>query len=115
MLYYPYPGWPYAAKAVIQYEYGPETDIDFYLTFPLAMDVTVMPSISLFTFTVNGTEGTIDIISWVDPYTLKVAASTNIAAGLVKMLYDGPSPDLRTTYKKQWEPWGYIPCLNITT
>jgi len=115
MPYYPYPGWPYAAKAVIQSEFDDVDEYTSWLTFPLAMDQTVTPSKTLFIVRIGSTDHTPYFVTWVDAYTLKLVTASEDGSRHVQIEYNGPSQNLRTMYKKQWEPWGYILSLDITT
>lgn len=110
-----YPGWPYAAKAVIQYNFDGVDTFYYWLTFPDAMDMTVKPADGKFV----ATDG-IDIYysahaAWSDAHTLTFSTPAEGYPADLLIKYDGPSPNLRTAQGKQWEPWGYILGLDITT
>jgi hypothetical protein len=119
-------GWPYAAKAIIQHEF--DTDhLDIYLTFGYAMNQDVKPANSKWTAIVDAVEKAISASEWIDAYTmlLTVPDVSSLPAS-VKVKYDGPGPDvflpndpareqLEISWHKQFEPWGPIVSLDITT
>lgn len=114
MFYYPYPGWPYAAKAIVQYDFQAPDQFVIYLTFPLAMNTNLLPSASLFVVKDDGGPVEASLIEWIDAFTLQLISNTESGEGRVFVRYDGPSQNLKTTSGKQWEPWGYILGLNVT-
>lgn len=119
MLYYPYPGWPYAAKAVIQHNYE-GTTLRIWITFRLSMKLSSDPLADPVVFDIKPpNEKWIvelddiekDIISseWIDLYTmLLIIESIESEPDKVTVQYDGPDPDLITTWGKQWEAWSAI-------
>ena len=121
-----YPGWPDYAKAVIQHEF--DTDhLNLWLTYPERMlrssnpgaeppPIDVYPPIDLWLPELDGVPHTVDAQSWQDAYTLllTIEAIGSLPAR-VAIVYDGPDPGLSTVTGKQWEPWGPILSLDITT
>lgn len=97
--------WPYAAKAVIQWEYS-NTTLRIWIIFRHPMDQTVKPPIALWVTTAAGVGNPPDGSNWQDEHTF-VIWHTGIAVnpGRVLLAYDGPHEDLRTTWGKQWEDW----------
>lgn len=110
-----FPGWPYAAKAVIQHEF--DTDhLNLWVTFRHAMDQTVKPSNDLWLCTADDVLKPVSASVWQDAYTLLLTVpNVGALADRVLLEYDGPDPNLRITWNKQWEPWGPILSLDITT
>jgi len=109
------PGWPYAAKAVIQHEF--DTDhLNIWLTFRFAMDQLVKPPDGLWIVKVDGVEKAVSASAWQDAYTLLLTVPDVLALpDRVLVEYTGPNENLRITWHKQWELWGPILSLDITT
>lgn len=121
-----YPGWPYSAKAVIQHEF--DTDhLNIWLTFYFSMNQKVKPDDTKWIITVDDIVEPVSISVWQDAYTLLLTVpdiATPPARVLVKyegpgpVVYDPTDPDRKTleiSYHKQWEAWGGILSLDITT
>lgn len=118
--------WPYASKALIQHEW--DTDhLNIWLTFPLPMNQNVKPANSKWTAICDTVDKPIASSTWQDAYTLLLTV-TGIVSDPARVLlkYDGPGPEtyqpddparetLEISYHKQWEPWGPILSLDITT
>lgn len=110
-----YPGWPYAAKSVIQFEWN-AVKIRIWMTFGHAMNTDDTPPLAKFTIKTDGVDRTPDLIVWIDPWTLRIDKTVAIAhPDRVLVKYDGPDWNVRTTWHKIWEPWGFILALDITT
>lgn len=107
--------WPYAAKPAIQHEF--DTDhLNVWLTFRLPMDILATPPLTKWTCTVDTVNKTISSSVWQDTFTLLLTVDDVLALpDRVLVKYTGPHYDLRTTWHKQWEPWGDILSLDITT
>lgn len=110
-----YPGWPYAAKAVIQHEWHID-HLHIWLTFRHAMDQAVKPANALWLCTADGTLRAVFASAWQDAWTL-LLTTIDFAGPPDRVLvkYDGPDPNLRISWNKQWEPWGPILSLDITS
>ncbi len=114
-MFHTYLPWPYAAKAIIQHEF--DTDhLNIWLTFRFTMDQTVKPANDKWIVTVDGAPKPVSISAWQDAHTLLLTVP-DIGSRPSRMLleYLGPDPNLRITWRKQWEPWGPILSLDITT
>jgi len=100
--------WPYAATAIVQWEWI-INPMFVWVTFKYPMDQTVMPDHGLWLCKVDGNaRPTIDS-AWQDEFTLLIKVGFVVALpNRVTLEYDGPDPSLRTTWDKQWEPWGPI-------
>jgi hypothetical protein len=123
---YRFPGWAYAAKAIIEHEF--DTDhLNVWLTFQYPMNQTVKPADSKWIVKVDGVEKLISSSAWQDAYTLLLTIP-DIASLPDRVLveYAGPGPTtwapddplretLEISWQKQWEPWGPILSLDITT
>jgi hypothetical protein len=121
-----YPGWPYAAKAVIEHEF--DTDhLNIWLTFAFAMDIEtippgetepmpVMPPLDKWIVKCDGVTKPVTASAWQDKYTLMLTVpDVSADPNRVTVEYDGPHFDLRASWNKQWEPWGPILSLDKTT
>lgn len=100
--------WPYAAKAIVQWEW---TGIVVFLwvTFKYPMDQTVKPAHGLWKPEINGVAKIIGVSAWQDEFTIRlITGAIPALPDRVTLEYDGPDPYLRTTWDKQWEPWGPI-------
>lgn len=118
--------WPYAAKAVIQHEF--DTDhLNIWITFRFAMDTTgdplaepvvhdVMPPLELWLVELDDVEKAVTASEWQDPWTLLLTVE-DIWANPDRVLveYDGPDENLRISWHKQWEPWGPILSLDVSS
>lgn len=114
-------GWlrPYAAKTKIEHEF--DTDhLNIFVTFRFAMDESVKPAHELWLCEVDDIEKAITASAWQDAWTLLLTVAdiailpdrVTLAYGYSRIddgyEYEGPDPNLRTTWDKQWEPWGPI-------
>jgi len=107
--------WPYAAKATVQHEF--DTDhLNIWVTFRHTMDQTVKPAHGLWLCKVDEVIKAITVSAWQDDWTLllTVPIGTTIPQRVL-LKYDGPDENLKTVWNKQWEPWGYILSLDVTT
>ena len=110
---------PYAAKAVIQHFYE-GTTLQIWITFCLPMKLSSDPLASPVVFDVkppdakwivylDNIETAITSSEWLDLYTMLLTIETVAAEpDKVAVTYNGPDPDLRTVWNKQWEPWAAI-------
>ena len=99
---------PYSAKAIVEHEF--DTDhLNIWVTFRFTMDQTVKPANALWIVKVDNIEKPIDASTWQDAWTilLNVPAIASIP-DRVTLEYEGPDENLKTTWDKQWEPWGPI-------
>jgi len=100
--------WPYAAKAIVQHEWIPNF-LYVWVTFKYPMDQTVIPGTALWSCIVDGVLKLTGSPIWQDEFTLRLTVVPVPALpDRVTLEYLGPSADLRTTWGKQWEPWGPI-------
>jgi hypothetical protein len=119
-------GWPYAAKAAIQHEF--DTDhLNVWLTFRFTMNQLVKPANSKWHVYADSVEKAVTVSAWQDAYTLLLTVpDVGSQPARVLVEYDGPGPEtwaandpnretLEITWTKQWEPWGPILSLDITT
>ncbi|MBA7617475.1 hypothetical protein ES703_24790 [subsurface metagenome] len=100
--------WPYAATAIVQWEwYG--SLVYLWVTFKYPMDQTVKPTHDLWKCEINGIAKGVAISAWQDEFTIKLnVLFVTALPDRVTLEYAGPDPKLRTTWDKQWEPWGPI-------
>jgi len=99
---------PYAVSATINHEF--DTDhLNIWLTFRHPMDLSLMPSYTLWLLEVDTLSLDIVNSAWQDSWTL-LLTSDSIAANpnRVTLAYAGPNSDLQTVWGKDWEPWGPI-------
>lgn len=100
--------WPYAATAIVQHEWDTNL-LNVWLVFKYPMDQTVKPAHGLWLCKVDGVLKAITVSAWQDEWTILLTVPDVLALpGRVTLEYDGPSESLRTTWEKQWEPWGPI-------
>ncbi len=100
--------WPYAATAIVQWEWTGLTVI-LWVTFRHPMDQTVKPDHSLWKCELDSVAENIADSAWQDEFTIRLVVWAVFALpNRVTLEYDGPSANLRTTWDKQWEPWGPI-------
>ncbi len=100
--------WPYAATAIVQHNWVVNA-LFIWVTFRYPMDTTVKPAHNLWITTVDGVPKNIGFSGWQDEFTILIGALDVLSdPNLVYLEYDGPSETLRTTWGKQWEPWGLI-------
>lgn len=104
----PWRPWPYAAKAIVQHEWL-GTTMYVWVVFKYPMDQTVKPTHAHWICKVNGIAKFIPTSFWQDEFTIRLLiVDVNALPDRVTLEYDGPDPNLRTTWDKQWEPWGPI-------
>ncbi len=100
--------WPYAATAIVQWEWT-GTSVYLWVTFKYPMDQTVKPEHPLWICELDGIRKGITSSAWQDEFTIKLLIPLIPALpNRVTLEYDGPDLSLRTTWDKQWEPWGPI-------
>lgn len=100
--------WPYAATAIVQHEWD-TNHLNVWLIFKYPMDQTVKPAHGLWLCKVDGVLKAITVSAWQDEWTILLTVPDVLALpGRVTLEYDGPSESLKTTWEKQWEPWGPI-------
>ncbi|MBA7678087.1 hypothetical protein ES703_86358 [subsurface metagenome] len=105
--------YPYAAKSFIQYEWWTPL-LRLYLTFRHPMDQTVKPHHDLWICKVDAVNKPIVLSAWVDEWTLVLLMVDIVARpDHVTLEYEGPDENLKTTWEKQWEPWGPIVCVEL--
>jgi len=107
--------WPYTAKAVIQHEF--DTDhLNIWLTFKFKMNVLKKPADEVWLVEVDDVAKPISASVWQDTFTLLLTVpDVSSLPDRVLVEYDGPDELLITTWEKQWEPWGPILSMDITT
>jgi len=118
--------WPYAAKALIQHEF--DTDhLNLWLTFPYPMNQLVMPDVSKWLCHADSVLCPVFSAAWQDSFTLLLnVPNISFHPERVLLAYDGPGPDvwnnedplretLEMTCHKQYEPWGSILSLDVTS
>lgn len=100
--------WPYAATAIVQWEWL-GTYMFVWVTFKYPMDQTVKPLDTLWLCKVNEVAKAVFSSVWQDEFTIRLQILAIPALpNRVTLEYDGPDANLRTTWDKQWEPWGPI-------
>lgn len=100
--------WPYAATAIVQWEWTGAL-LYLWVTFKYPMDQTVKPIHARWKPEVNDIAKNVGLSSWVDEFTIKLTIfAIAVLPDRVTLEYDGPDTNLRTTWDKQWEPWGAI-------
>jgi len=104
---------PYAAKAMIEHEF--DTDhLNIFVTFRFSMAQEVKPGHDLWLCEVDEVEKVITASAWQDAWTLLLTVDdVAVLPDRVTLAYDGPSPLLRITWNKQWEPWGPIVSIEL--
>ena len=106
---------PYAAKAIVEHWFYPPT-IQIYVTFRFPMNQTVKPAHNLWECKVAGAIKAVVFSVWDDAYTLRlIVAGIATLPSRVTLEYSGPDKNLKTTWDKQWEPWGPIISIEIPT
>lgn len=100
--------WPYAAKAIVQHEWTGEL-LYLWVTFKYPMDQTITPHHSLWVCRVNEVAKSVSASVWQDEFTIRLVIPFIFALpDRLTLEYKGPSWRLKTTWDKQWEPWGPI-------
>lgn len=99
---------PYAARAIVEHEF--DTDhLNVWVIFRFAMDETVKPAHNLWICEVDDVEKAVTASAWQDAWTLLLTVDDVAQTpDRVTLEYDGPDPNLKITWEKQWEPWGPI-------
>lgn len=112
-----YMAWPYAAKAIIQYDFDVGTNrIQIWITFRHPMDQTVKPLDAQWIVMHEAVPKAVTASAWQDAYTMWLLVPACFWNPVhLTVEYDGPCKELWTTWHKQWEPWGPILALDITT
>lgn len=99
---------PYAALARIDHQFD-TNHVDVWLTFRFPMDQTVKPANAKWICEVNEVVKAVTASAWQDAYTMLLTIAAIATRPIeVTIEYDGPDEDLKTTWGKQWEPWGPI-------
>ncbi|GAI10272.1 unnamed protein product [marine sediment metagenome] len=123
---YNYLPWPYAAKAIIQHEFDVD-HLNVWVTFRFAMRTSskplaepvvhdVMPLLERWLCEVDDVPKAVTDSAWQDAWTLLLTVP-GIAENPDRVLleYNGPDEDLRISWEKQWEPWGPILSLDVSS
>lgn len=104
---------PYSAKAIIEHEFDAD-HLNLFVTFRFTMDQTVKPAHDLWLCQVDHVDKPITVSAWQDAWTLLLTVpDVVVLPDRVTLQYAGPSPDLRITWQKQWEPWGPIVSVEL--
>lgn len=118
--------WPYAAKAIIQHEFDVD-HLNVWVTFRFAMETTsdplaepvvhdVMPPLELWLVELDDVPTPVSASAWQDAWTLLLTVPDVWAnPDRVLLEYAGPDENLRIVWKKQWEPWGPILSLDVSS
>lgn len=109
--------WPYAALAYVKHQHdAPGNRVRIYVIFPLPMDLDVKPNLNLWVAKLDYVIKPIVSSTWQGHWQLYLRINDIVAPpGQLTLDYLGPSPDLRTTWAKQWEPWSTILSIDVTT
>jgi len=110
---------PYAAKAIVQHEYEGTTLyiwLEFYLPMKLSSDPLATPPVfdvkppdTKWLVELDDVLTAITSSEWLDLFTMLLTIEAVASEpDKVTVEYDGPDPDLRTAWGKQWEPWAAI-------
>lgn len=107
--------WPYAAKAIVQHEFDVD-HLNVWVTFRFAMDQLVKPDDALWLLEADDVAKPISASAWQDAWTLLLTVP-DIGANPDRVLlaYNGPDENLRISWNKQWEPWGPILSLDVSS
>jgi hypothetical protein len=115
---------PYAAKATIEHEFNID-HIDIWITFRLPMKICsdplnhptvydIKPPDSKWIVELDGIVTAISSSDWLDQFTMHLLIeSVALPPAELTVEYDSPDFLLRTTWDKQWEPWGKITSTDI--
>jgi hypothetical protein len=105
---------PYAAKATIEHTWNSGT-LNIWMTFRFPMNQLVQPAEAVWVVDVDGTDYTPDTSAWQDAFTMLLTLSgISTFPAIVRVKFDGPDAALETTWHKNWEPWGYIPSVDLS-
>ncbi|MBA7585612.1 hypothetical protein ES708_27597 [subsurface metagenome] len=100
--------WPYAATAIVQHEWL-GTALYIWVTFKYPMDQDVKPDLVKWLCVVDDVPKEVYVSAWQDEWTIRlIVPYVESLPDRVTLEYDGPNTNLRTTWDKQWEPWGPI-------
>jgi len=104
---------PYAAKAIVEHQF--DTDhLNIFVTFRFQMDQTIKPANALWICKVDAVLKAVTDSAWQDAYTMLLTVDNIVVLPeVVTLKYDGPSPLLKITWDKQWEPWGAIVSVEL--
>jgi len=104
---------PYAAKAIVEHEFDAD-HLNIFVTFRFPMDQTVKPDHNLWICEVDDVEKAVTVSVWQDAWTILLTVpDVVVPPDRVTLEYDGPDNNLRTTWQKQWEPWGPIVSIEL--
>jgi len=99
---------PYSAKAIVEHEFD-TNHLNVYITFRFAMNEDIKPTNNLWLVEVDDVPKNVTVSAWQDAWTLLLTVpNVLVYPDRVTLEYDGPSINLKITWKKQWEPWGPI-------
>lgn len=104
---------PYAALAAIEHQFD-VNHVDIFLVFKFPMDQINKPANAKWICEVDEVVEDVTASAWQDEFTmLLTVAGIPALPEKVTIEFDGPDPLLRTTWFKQWEPWGPIVSTEI--
>ncbi len=99
---------PYAARAIITHAFDID-HLDIWIVFRHPMNQDIKPADNLWLVEVEEILEATTASEWQDEFTmLLTVAGIGAIPDKVTVAYAGPSTNLRTTWRKQWEPWGPI-------
>jgi len=100
--------WPYAATAIVQWEWI-INPMFVWVTFRYPMEQGTPPFMDDWDCQVDGANKPVVGRIWQDEFTLLLKVGfVNALPNRVTLEYLGPTEYLRTAWGKQWEPWGPI-------
>lgn len=104
---------PYAAKAIVEHHFDVD-HLDIYVTFRFSMIEDVKPPNNLWIVEVDDVVKAVTVSAWQDTWTMLLTVpGIPVLPEKVTLEYNGPNISLRSTWDKQWEPWGPIVSVEL--
>ena len=105
----------------MMYAYGQkitfEHDVDYlhiWIEFKAPMNQLKLPDEDKFTVKINAVDYVPTVLSWRDAFSLMLTISEIvIPPAQVYVKYDEPSDGLETSWRKNWEPFGWTYAKNL--
>jgi hypothetical protein len=105
----------------MMYAYGQKLsfihDVDhlhIWIEFKAPMHQDIVPDLSSFLISSDGVELEPNEILWRDAFSLRLTVTDVEAVPLLVLVkFDGPDSALETSWKKNWEPFGWTYAKNL--
>jgi len=102
---------PYSALAFVKHRFNTD-HLTLYVIFRMPMKILTYPPVGKWECKVDTVIKAVSASAWLDAWTLALTVpSIASEPAAVTLAFEGPDTTLKTSWEKQWEPWGAIPSV----